>query len=293
MSIAILGDAFVDLIVPLTNIKQGETYHRNIMTFTGGASNIAIQVSRLGEDAKYIGKVGTDPFGYFIKQNLRKENVEAFLFEDSKNPTGLCVSLACRDGERTMIAMRGANDYLSKEEILKCIDRIVGSKIVYASGYSLLSDKNSESIMYAVEEARNNNCEIYFNPGAPNIIRSHFKEIIRDFVDILALSFDEAKVISGKTKLDEISNELNEIAKVSIITLGERGCIVSTENRCVHVPTRRLDVKDSTGAGDAFISGFMVGRVRGLNLRECAELGNKTALSLLREKNKRIGKTGF
>jgi sugar/nucleoside kinase (ribokinase family) len=219
--------------------------------------------------------------------------VDAFLFEDSKNPTGLCVSMACGDGERTMIAMRGANEYLAKEEILKCIDYIVGSKIVYLSGYSLLSEKSSESIMYAVEEARNNKCEIYFNPGAPNIIRSNFKEIIRDFVDVLALSFDEAKVISGKTKLDDISNGLNEIAKVIVITLGEHGCIVLTENRHVHVPTKRLDVKDSTGAGDAFISGFMVGRVRGLSLRDCAELGNKVALNFLRRKNKRFGKIDF
>ena len=291
MSITILGDALVDLIVPLANIKRGETYHRTIIIFTGGASNIAIQVLRLGENAKFIGKVGTDPFGYFIKQNLRKENVDAFLFKDSKNPTGLCLSLACGDGERTMIAMRGANDYLTKKEILKCIDKIVGSKIVYFSGYSLLSEENSESIMHAVEEAWNNKCEIYFNPGAPNIIQSNFEEIIRDFVDILVLNFDEAKAISGKTKLDEILNELNEIAKVIIITLGDCGCIVSTENCYVQVPTKRLDVKDSTGAGDAFISGFMVGRVRGLNLKDCAELGNRTALSFLREKNKRFGKT--
>ena len=152
MSVTVIGDAFVDLIVPIQGIKRGETYHRKILVSCGGTANVAVQISKLGESAKFLGKVGNDILGKYFKQNLRDNGVKDLTVVDQRNPTGICVSLIYEDGERTMIADRGANDFLSKEDVLAYIDEIVDSKIVYFSGYSLLSEVSSEAVLYLIKE---------------------------------------------------------------------------------------------------------------------------------------------
>jgi len=283
MSVTVIGDAFIDIIVPAYDIKPGETHHRKIITLCGGTANVAVGIAKLGEKPKFIGKVGNDLFGRYFKENLKKEGVQDLTFIDNEHPTGLCVSMAYKKGERTMVANRGANDYLKKEEIRNCIDEIIKSKIVYFSGYSLLSKENAESILYAIKECHKQNCEVYFNPGAPNLIKEGFKKIIHHFVDILIMNMEEAKNMTGKNSVEDIVKSLNNLVNISIITVSD-GCIIQKGDKCIYIETEKLNVLDTTGAGDAFSAGFIVGRLKGEDEEECARLANKVAAKFLREK---------
>lgn len=278
-----VGDAFIDIIARARAVKGGETHHTKIITSCGGTANVAIQVSRLGETARFIGKVGSDVFGKFFKQNLRKNLVEDLTFTDYRNPTGLCVSLAYKDGERALIADRGANDHLTKEDIERHIHKIGDSSIIYFSGYSFMSDRTKESILYATATSREE-CEVWFNPGAPNIIQADFKDYIKEYVNVLVLNLAEAKAIIGERNVKEIMDGLRELVALSVVTLGRDGCLVSSGEGYVHVPTEKLQVKDTTGAGDAFAAGFAVGKIGGIDLVGCARLGNGRALDFLKQK---------
>jgi sugar/nucleoside kinase (ribokinase family) len=284
MSVTVIGDAFVDIIVPAQGIKPGETRHRNILTLCGGTANVAVQVSKLGEKSRFVGKIGNDLFGEYFKQNLRINEVKDLIFVDDEKPTGLCVSMTYGGGERAMVANRGANDYLKAEEVKKCINEIANSKIVYFSGYSLFSKENVESVLYALEECYKQNCKIYFNPGAPNLINEQFKQIINDFVDVLILNIEEARNMTKQNKLEEIAKSLNEMVDTAVITMGEGGCVVSKGNEYFQIEPEKLNVSDTTGAGDAFAAGFVLGRLQNMDEVECATLGNKTAANFLREK---------
>ena len=281
MSVTVIGDAFVDVIVPVQGIKSGETHHRKILMQCGGTANVAVEISKLGEKSKFVGKIGDDPFGKYFRQNLVTNGVKDLTVVDSANPTGLCISMSHDDGERAMVANRCANDYLEKEEIESYIDEIKSSKIVYFSGYSLLSRKNLESVLYAIAESRKQNCEIYFNPGAPNLIKESFDEIVHDYVDLLILNIEEAKNMTKNDKIEGILKSLNKMVNTSVITMGRDGCIVSND---AHIETQKLNVMDTTGAGDAFSAGFIVGRLRDMDVLECAKLGNETAAKILIEK---------
>ena len=285
MSVTVIGDAFVDVLGPVQGIKPGETHHRKIITQCGGTANVAVQIAKLGDKSKFVGKIGNDAFGEYFRQNLIENGIKNLTFVDDKNPTGLCISMVCDNGEKAMIANRGANDYFEREEIESCIDEITDSKIVYFSGYSLLSKKNSESILYAIEECQKKNCEIYFNPGAPNLIKEDFKGIIHDFVDVLILNIEEAKNIIREDKIEDILKSLTNIVELVVITIGKSGCILPKEGKHVHIETEKLDALDTTGAGDAFSAGFIVGKLKGKEEKDCARLGNATALRFLREKN--------
>jgi len=279
MSATIIGDAFVDIIVPIYGIKPGETYYRNISVSRGGTANVAVQVAKLGEEAKFVGKVGDDTAGLYFRKNLEDNGVKDLTLSDGNHPTGLCVPLVYQDGERTMIASRGANDYLTSHELDGLLTEILKSKIVYFSGYSLIN--SSDVIRYAMKECRKK-CEIWFNPGAPNIITESFKEIIVEFADTLILNLDEAKSITKRDKIGEIVVELGKMTGLSVITLSREGCIVTRGEESIPVsPNNLVDNCDTTGAGDAFSAGFIVGRLRGMDEVECAGLGHRTAADFL------------
>ena len=281
MSVAVIGEAFIDVIVPAWSINRGETYHREIRVFIGGLANVAIEISRMGEKAKFVGKVGDDPFGMFLRQTLRRYGVKDLTFVDRMLRTGLCISLIF-DGERTMIADRGANDNLSIEEIENCINEIRSSRIAYFSGYSLQQGKTRETVLKCIKDCRVHGVEVYFNPGAPNLIRKEFREIIKNFVDVLILNEDEAKKLIRKEDMN--FEDLNELVDLAIVTRGKYGCTLIRYGKVVDVKTKEMEVQNTTGAGDAFSAGFIVGKLKGLNEVECAKMGNQTAARFLEER---------
>lgn len=224
MSVTVIGDAFIDLIVPICGIRRGETYHRKILISCGGTTNVAVQISKLCEKAKFLGKVGEDIFGKLFKENLREKSVEDLTVVDQRNPTGICVSLVYEDGERTIIADRGANNFLRKDEVSAYIDEITSSKIVYFSGYSLLSKQSSEAVLYAIEKCYGR-CDVYFNPGAPNVVNDKFRKVIREFVDVLIANEEEAKTLSGKDNLKDALNVLKDWVDLVVVTLSKEGSL--------------------------------------------------------------------
>ena len=282
MSVTVIGEAFIDVIVPAWSIKRGETYHREIRIFVGGLANVAIEISKMREEAKFVGKIGDDPFGMFLRQTLKQYGVKDLIFVDKILQTGLCISLVYEGGERTMIADRGANDNLSTEEIESCIDEIRSSKIAYFSGYSLQRGKTKESVLKCIEDCHEHGVEIYFNPGAPNLIKKDFREIIRNFIDVLILNEDEAKKLTrgGDTTFES----LNELVDLAVVTKGKYGCTLIKNGNAVNVKTKEIKVQNTTGAGDAFSAGFIVGKLRGMDDIECAKLGNQTAAKFLEER---------
>ena len=282
MSVAVIGEAFIDVIVPAWSIKRGETYHREIRIFVGGLANVAIEISKMGEETKFVGKIGDDPFGKFLRQTLKQYGVKDLIFVDKILRTGLCISLVYENGERTMVADRGANDNLSIEEIESCIDEIKNSRIAYFSGYSLQRGETRESVLKCIRDCYEHGVEIYFNPGAPNLIKKDFREIIRNFVDVLILNEDEAKKLTrgGDTSFES----LNELVDLAVVTKGKYGCTLIKNGNAVNVKTKEIKVQNTTGAGDAFSAGFIVGKLRGMDDIECAKLGNQTAARFLEER---------
>lgn len=282
MAVTIIGDAFIDIVVPIYGIKPGETYYKGIGVFCGGTANVAIQIAKLGKEARFVGRVGNDALGLYFVENLKRHNVEGLISFDNDHPTGLCVSLVHEDGERTMVASRGANDYLAKSELESRLGEILRSEIVYFSGYSLLH--NPEVILDVVGRCRGS-CEVWFNPGAPNIITSLFREAVNDLVDVLILNLDEARAMTKKDEIGEVMAVLEGTADLSVISLGKDGCIVSKGKNWTRVAaTEPVSCVDTTGAGDAFAAGLIVGRLQGMDEVESARLANKVAANFLREK---------
>jgi sugar/nucleoside kinase (ribokinase family) len=181
-----------------------------------------------------------------------------------------------------MIANRGANDGLTIKEVDTCFQSIQESKIAYFSGYSLLY--NAESIYYLMRKLKRK-CEIWFNPGAPNIVQNCFRDTIGEIVDVLVLNRDEARRITGKEETDQMVAELGKMVNLAAVTLGREGCIVARDGGWITVSgDTLLTGVNTTGAGDAFAAGFIAGRLKNLEDVECARLANKVAVDFLLRK---------
>ena len=246
MSVTVVGDAFMDIIVPVHDIEPGGTYHRDILTICGGAATTAIHVARLGEEASFVGKVGGDALGKHFKENLKRNGVRDMTTVDADHGTGLCVSLVYRNGERSMVACRGANDYLMEADLQNKLGAILKSKIIYLSGYLLASPTNDEAILTMLRRSQKRGCQVWFNPGARNIITGLFRDIISQFVDVLILNLDEARHLSGREKILEMAAELGKMVKLVVITLREEGCLLYKEGQSIMVGCEALETTVDT-----------------------------------------------
>ena len=285
MSVAIVGDAFVDIALPVHSIQPGKTYHRNMLVGCGGTANVAIQLAKAGERVKFVGKVGNDALGRYFKETLRRNGVEDITFVDDACQTGLCICLVYQDGERSMVADRGANDYLTKEEVEPYLRQIREAQVVYFSGYSLVTQRNAEAINYIAQKCSEGNRQICFNPGASNTINEEVIHFIHKFADILLLNLEEAKSIAGKNGIDGVVSKISKLVSLAVITMGREGCVVVKEGGHTFVKTKAItSAIDTTGAGDAFSAGFLLGILRHMGEIKSAQLGHEMATNFLKEK---------
>lgn len=282
--ITIIGDAFVDIIVPADdiNIGDGRVYNKRIITKPGGTSNVAVNIKRLGENVLFVSMIGKDCFGDFFESELINKRIE-FICIKSDMPTGLCFSLMGKNKDRTMVVSRGANDFIDRPRFYEAMNLYRDSKIIYLSGY-LLQSKSNRKIIWDISKELKDCSSIWFNPGSPNIISKEYIKYVKEYVDYLILNFDEAKNMSSKKKLHDIFQNLEKVVENIVITDGKSGCYILTNemNKPIHVPPKHvINVVDSTGAGDAFSGGYLVGYINGKTPIECGMLGNESALKII------------
>lgn len=285
MSVTVIGDAFIDIIVPIRDMEPGGTYHRDIIARCGGTATTAVQIARLGEEAGFLGRVGSDALGKYFKENLKRNQVKDMTVVDTDHRTGLCIAMTYPNGERSMVADRGANNYLTGQDIESRLNTIFKSEIIYLSGYSLAKMDTGETLPI-LKRCREHDCQVWFNPGAPNIITDSIKYTVQQFFDVIILNLDEAKALTERESIAEIKIALEKFANLAVITMGKEGCIVlRTGQQVISVGgTAVPNVFDTTGAGDAFAAGFIVGRLRQMSDIECAQLAHQTAARFLAEK---------
>lgn len=249
----ICSDIDVDLVKGINYIKKG-----------GGApANVAASISKLGGAAFFIGKVGKDPFGYFLKKTLDEVavNTQGLILDENNNTTLAFVSLK-NDGERDFIFNRGADGELSIEEM--SLEKFEREIFHFGSATALLPGKTREAYKEAIDIAKKKKGYISFDPNYRSALwedKEKFKKEVYQClngVDFLKVSEEELEIL-GESKNRSIA--LKKLLKMGIkyiaVTLGSKGTLLSTNEREEVVPSIKVKSIDSTGAGDAFVGGVL------------------------------------
>lgn len=254
-----LGEALIDF-TPLDD--QNQDFRKN----PGGApANVAVALSRLGVDVSFVGKVGDDVLGNFMKQKLTEEDVDTdnMLLTDEAR-TALTFVTLDEDGDRSFdfYIDPSADRFLQPEEIEENL--FVENKIFHFGSISLIDEPARSATARAVKLAQENGLLVSYDPnlraGLWSSIDKAKKMIISvlDQVDILKVAEEELEFITEEKEIEAGVEAIQTRYKVPLIfvTQGGKGAYYY-QNELEFVPAIDVDVVDTTGAGDGFVSGIL------------------------------------
>lgn len=258
---------------------------RDIKEFPGGsAANTITGLARLGVKTGFIGAVGNDSEGKRILDDFSMDSVNLDGIVHLEGKTGVIIGFVDSDGERTLYPYSGVNDRIEIDHI--DFDYLKKTKFLHIS--SFVNEKQFEIQKELIR--RFPEIKISFAPG---ILYS--RKGLDGLSPIIQKSFI---VFVNETEIREITGEdykegskilMNSGAELVAVTLGRDGCYVRAENKDYHIPVYPTKVIDSTGAGDAFATGFLYGIIRNEKIPYCGKLGNKIASLCIREFGARTG----
>ena len=219
----------------------------------GGATNAATTFARNGHESIFMGCIANDSAGHAIIEMLDSEGIDAsYVSYTDKFHTGYSVVLLSPTGERTILTCRGASanfDLLDPNDL----DNIYPDWL-----YVTTVRGNMDLLDQLFTKAKSLNTKIMFNPG--NLELQHTRKLIGllSDTDVLLLNKAEAKQIVPGSTLNELVNRLKSYVPNVIITDGTQGAIATDGSHVYRIGIYEdVKVKDSTGAGDAFGSGFL------------------------------------
>lgn len=253
----VTGDAVVDLI------PDGENHY---LKCAGGApANVAVGVSRLGVEAGFIGRVGNDPLGKFMREVLQAENVsvENMILDDNHRTSTVVVGLD--NGERSFTFMVNP----SADQFLEVGDLPEFSKgdFLHCCSIALINDPSRSTTIEAICRVKQAGGYVSFDPNLRESLwksLDEMKSVVNSVVsmaDILKFSEEELTLLTDTDSLEEATKAITAQypEKLIIITLGKDGAIYYFNGKSQIVAGKALKPVDTTGAGDAFVSGLLAG----------------------------------
>lgn len=248
MRVSVAGNINVDisaLISPSTNSEENRIQDLTL-SLGGSAANTAVTLARLRREIFLQGAVGDDRFGEDLQVALRKKGVRTEYVRVFEGKTGMCFSAIEKSGDRHLFTYRGVNEsYQDIEE---------GFEFYHFAG---MSTSQLESILSSLGSVR-----FSYNPGGiVTFERPEEVSKIASRAEVLFLNEVEWEFLKSQLKRE----------RLTVITLGKNGSRI--EGEC-SASSYKVEVVDTTGAGDAFNAGFIHAYLEENSLQHCLELGN-------------------
>ncbi len=243
----------------------------------GCANNTAIALSRLGVSVGAMGKIGNDHFGELILQSLTENRVDTTgILQDVHTNTSFTFVSIASDGERSFCHFIGANGELNEGDLNW--DIIKTTKILHIAGAFVMPKFDGHPMANVLQKAKG--LGITTSLDTTWDASGKWLETLEPclpYVDIFLPSLTEAEHLTGLFEPRDISHFLRNYGIHTIgIKMGEQGSYVSTPEEELFVPAYSVNIVDATGAGDAYVAGFLAGKVKGWDLKTTAELASAT-----------------
>ena len=285
-----LGALNIDHIYKVERIlEDGEAVVEDAGAFPGGsAANTIYGLAKLGIRTGFAGVVGNDTEGNLLIQDFKKIGVDTSQIMVKKGEqTGSVLCLSDRSGKRSIYIMPGANNLLTAKDIN--LTYIEQAKILHIS--SLAGDRQFQLLLDLVNELTPS-VRVSFSPGeiyAEKGLKALAPILARTYV--LFINQSEAQRLTGRDFGVGAEMCLEQGCQIVVVTLGEGKGLTNDKkanalcyirdvcNEYLVESARRTKIPtmDTTGAGDAFATGFLYGLSKGKGLKECGQLGDITA----------------
>ncbi len=264
LGVLVYGNINVDVTLFVESLPEpgSETEAHALRVGGGGsAANTAVALARLGIPAAMLGCVGNDEEGRAALKSLVKEGVDVSLVRKVSAPTGRVFVVVDARGERTMIALRGANTMLSPEDLSSTfLERVTW---VHVSGGRL--DVGRKLLEMACEACIPSS----YDPGSA-AYRAPV-EAVRPLIERAGV------LLVNETEYGALKRRSIEPSGIVVVKRGAKGSAILLDGEIIEVEAFRVRAVDTTGAGDAFNAGFLAGMLYGFELKECLILANAVA----------------
>jgi len=296
-----IGNAIVDILVHvddrflnthglikgtmgLVDLDTSQNLYNKIDSATecsgGSAANTIAGVASLGGRGAFIGKVCNDQLGRVFTHDMHTTGV---YFETAPTTDGAATAtslvLVTPDAERTMQTYLGACIELSPDDINA--EEILAAQVTYLEGYLWDPPAAKQALIKAAELAYSADREISLSLSDPFCVDRHradFAELVNRHVDILFANEEEIMSLYQAETFDEALAAVTGQCKIAALTRNAEGCVIASGNEVYTVAAETVDeVVDTTGAGDAFAAGFLVGYTQGCDLLTSGRMGNIAA----------------
>lgn len=288
-----IGNALVDVMTPIDNdkilenfqlpkgsmqlvdrekseaVKSGTAGFKRILASGGSAANTMHGIAMLGISPGFIGSVGRDETGDFFEDEMKRAGVRTVLFRRD-SITGTAVALISPDSERTFATHLGAATELDASDLHPKYFK--GYDILYMEGY-LIANKPLVDMICRL--AKDEKMKIAIDLASFNVVESNldaFRELIKDYADIVFANEEEAKTFTGKG-ISESLKIISDICEIAVIKAGAEGSYIQRGEEIVKIGALPVKSIDTTGAGDLYASGFLYGYADGLTFEKCGLLG--------------------
>ncbi len=272
-----VGDAGVDLLArPEGGIVPGGDVRAGARLACGGAgANTARSLRACGAEPTLVARIGADAGGRLVRAELAASGVHCAFAVDPEAATCCVVVLLDAEGQRSMLADRGAAALLRAEDLAGCIP--AGAAHLHLSGYVLLEESSRAAGLAALAAARAAGLSTSVDPQAAALLTdpAAFLADIRG-VDLLLPNAAELAALTGGPEPASAAALLGTVGAVAV-TSGAHGAAWVDRTGVTTVPAEAVDCVDSTGAGDAFDAGVLTAWLRGHSPARALRAGTRLA----------------
>lgn len=263
MKLCAFGELLIDVAPYGVSQRQFPVYEFN----PGGApANVAVAVCNLGQESCFIGQVGKDHFGLFLKDILDSKKVDTEgLMLSSKYPTSLAIVSIGDNGERSFSFYRKNNADVMVEINDLFRKKIYESDIFHIGSVSMTDEPCRKTSFDLLEYAKEKSKIISYDPNLRRLLWDDLNEaktmILKglEYADIVKVSEEELTFLTGIEDYEKACRLLSTVYpfKLLFVTFGSNGCAYFYQNTYKHIDSFSVNAVDTTGAGDGFFGAIL------------------------------------
>ncbi len=278
-----LGIHIVDVLGrPVTRIPDGQNVdilEEIRVTVAGTAAGTSVDLAKLGAQVIAMGAIGQDELGNFIVSTMDRYGIDTSHLVRKPGVQTSATMLPIRpNGERPALHVPGANAELTIDDI--DLDVIAQADVLHVGGTSLMPKFDGEPTVQVLRHAKEQGVTTTFDLVA--IDRPDLLDLIEPcmpYIDYFMPGLDEARMMCKRQDRREVIDFFLERGAGHVVfKMGEQGSVIaSKELGEIRLPAFKAPVVDSTGCGDAYCAGFIVGLTLGWDLEQAGRLGTAAA----------------
>ena len=245
----------------------------------GCASNVAVDLARLGRKPLVVGRIGGDMPGRFVREQLAASGVDTRHLVESPGQTSSTLVVNVRHEDRRFIHAFGANAQFDGSEISP--DLVRQARVLYLGGFGLMPRLTGDRVAELFRIAREEHVPTVLDVVVPDpaSCRQQLDKVL-PWTDVFLPNADEGRLLTGiADALEQARHFQHAGAETVVITCGSRGAVLASRSETLRAGAFTVEFIDGTGSGDAFAAGYISGLIDGYSAERCLEMGSALGAS--------------